>query len=60
MCIGKLPENVPHGGDFNTHRMCLKDVLPEDEIFDLQINSGDTGWFKWLFEVFNEGDSNAA
>ncbi len=51
MCSGRLPEPVPHGTDFNDSRICLRHALPNDEIFDLQINKSDTYWFKLLFEV---------
>jgi len=54
MCSGKLPEPKEHDKDFNTHRFCLKNALPNNEIFDLQINKSDAYFFKLLFEVVNE------
>lgn len=51
MCIGELPEPAPHDGDFNTHRLCLTGVFPDDKIFDLQINKSDVGWFRFLFDA---------
>lgn len=53
ICAGKLPEPEPHDGDFNTHRLCLKDALPNDEIFDLQINSGDIYHFRRVFDAID-------
>ena len=54
MCIGRLPKKVKHKGDYNTHRWCLKNVLPKNEIFDLQINKTDIYWFGLLFEFIEE------
>lgn len=51
ICGGRLPQPESHNEDFNTHRFCLVDVLPEDEIFDLQINKTDIGWFEFIFQA---------
>jgi len=43
LCSGKLPEPEEHGGDFNTHRFCMRshsDDLPE-WTFHIQINRSD-------------------
>ena len=54
MCIGGLPKKVKHNKDYNTHRWCLKNVLPNREIFDLQINKTDIYWFTLLFKAIRE------
>ena len=54
LCIGKLPKKVLHGTDYNTHRWCIKNALPNDEIFDLQINRSDVYWFELLFKFVKE------
>ena len=51
ICIGKLPEKVEHDGDYNTHRWCLANALPDNEVFDLQINKTDIFWFRLLFDA---------
>ena len=56
MCIGRLPKKVEHDKDFNTHRWCLKGVLPMHEIFDLQINKTDAFWFNLLFKIVRDGN----
>ena len=54
MCCGVLPKPESHDNDFNDKRFCLKDVLPNNEIFDLQINNTDAYWFIKLFEKAKE------
>ena len=55
MCGGQLPNPEAHDGDFNTHRFCLNGVIDDGEVFDLQINRTDAGWFLWLFNaMFSE------
>lgn len=49
MCGGRLQKPESHEDDFNTHRFCLKNVLPNNEIFDLQVNKSDLCWFSLLF-----------
>lgn len=53
ICGGDLPEHQPHdvGGPLvNTYRFCLKNVLPNKEIFDLQVNDNDLQFFRWIFD----------
>ncbi len=50
MCSGKMPKPEPHDNDFNTHRLCLKDSLPNNEIFDLQVNRTDMYHFGLIFD----------
>lgn len=57
ICGGKLPKLEPHGEGFNTHRFCLVGVLPEDEIFDLQVNKTDIGWFEFIFQAIKKDQS---
>jgi hypothetical protein len=52
ICGGELPEPEPHLGDSNTHRVCLNGVI-EGEIFDLQVNATDLGWFRWIFDALD-------
>jgi hypothetical protein len=54
MCIGKLSKPAKHNKDYNTHRLCLKGVLPNKEIFDLQINKSDAYWIRMLLNIFWE------
>jgi hypothetical protein len=53
LCGGKLPEPVEHDGDFNTHRLCINGAMPNDEVFDLQVNKGDLFWFRFIFEALD-------
>jgi len=55
MCIGELPKWVKHGKGWNTHRLCLKGVLKNKKIFDLQINKTDIYWFRLLFDAARWG-----
>ena len=56
MCAGRLPSPADHGRykGVNTHRICLRGVLPDGEIFDLQVNTGDLWWFEKLFKAIRE------
>jgi len=56
MCVGKLPKEIPHGLDKNTHRLCFKDLLPNDEIFDVQVNKGDIYWLELLIDPIKKGE----
>jgi hypothetical protein len=49
-CAGNLPQPVPHNGDFDYYRLCLNGVLPNEEVFDLQVNNTDLEWLRWLFD----------
>jgi len=49
ICGGKLPKPEPHNGDFNPYRICIK----TDEVFDLQVNDTDLGWFRWVFDALD-------
>lgn len=41
MCVGKLPEPVPHDGIDNTHRLCFDERETGHGIHDMQLNWGD-------------------
>lgn len=47
LCGGKLAVPEPHDGDWNTHRLCIK----TDGVFDLQVNTNDLDWFRWIFDA---------
>jgi hypothetical protein len=51
ICVGKLPEPIPHNNDENTHRMCLHQPVDNTDVFEWQINSSDVSWFRWLFDA---------
>ncbi len=51
MCCGQLRKPEPHDNDLNTHRFCLDTRETGHGIFDLQVNKGDSYWFKMLFET---------
>ncbi len=51
MCVGCLPKPEPHDGDFNDSRLCLNGVADNGGVFDLQINSSDVSWFRWVFNA---------
>ena len=56
---GELPEPQPHdpgGPSVNTHRLCLKDALPNNEIFDLMVHNGKiTSWMSFGTMLINQG-----
>ena len=54
ICGGHLPKPEPHGNDENIYRWCLKDALPNNEIFDLQINDTDIYAFKIMFDILQD------
>ncbi len=49
LCGGRLPKPEPHDGDENTHRLCIK----AGEVFDLQVNKTDLGYFRWIFDALD-------
>lgn len=51
ICVGHLPEPVPHDGDFNIYRWCLNGAAEDGGVFDLQINNADIGWFRISFDA---------
>lgn len=53
ICGGELPEPEPHGADENTHRFCLNCYDHSGDVFDLQVNAGDLGWFRWIFDALD-------
>lgn len=53
LCAGKLPKPLPHDGDFNTHRICLTGALPNDEVFDLQVNKSDVYHFRRILNAID-------
>lgn len=65
MCAGRRAKPGDHGQfkGVNTHRFCLRDVLPGEAIFDLSVNTGDLWWFQKLFDAIREdadGDKGSA
>ncbi len=48
ICCGELPKPEPHGDDHNTHRICW--FTGNGEVFDLQVNRGDTYHFRKIFD----------
>ena len=57
ICGGKLPAPVPHDGDKNTHRFCLRGADKDGGVFDLQVNKGDLFWFDLVFDAMREAGS---
>ncbi len=49
LCGGRLPKPVPHDGDENTHRLCIR----AGEVFDLQVNATDLGYFRWILDALD-------
>ena len=46
-----MPTPEPHDGDLNTHRLCVK---PDTGgVFDLQVNTSDLDWFRWVFDAID-------
>ncbi len=54
ICAGKLPKPEQHEGDFNTHRVCMFGVLPNLEVFDLQVNKTDLYHFERVFDAIKK------
>ena len=54
-CVGYLATAVPHDGDMNIYRLCLCGVLPNNQVFDLQINDSDIYHFRRLFDALQRG-----
>ena len=52
-CAGNLPKPVPHAGDMNIYRICIREILPNNEICDIQMNKTDLGWLRWLFDALD-------
>jgi len=50
LCGGRLPKPEPHEGDENTHRLCVNTV---GEVFDLQVNKTDLGYFRWILDALD-------
>jgi len=53
MCGGQLPKPEPHDEDFNPHRICIMNVLPCGEVFDLLVNTGDLYHFRRVFDALD-------
>jgi hypothetical protein len=53
LCAGELPKPEPHDGDENTHRFCINGAMPKAEVFDLQVNTSDLFWFRWIFSAID-------
>ena len=58
LCGGELPEPEEHDGGVNTHRFCINagcinKTVKCDGIFDLQVNSTDLQWFRWIFDALD-------
>lgn len=54
LCGGKLPDPVKHDTALNTHRVCIKDSALAGDVFDLQVNSTDLEWFRWIFDALDK------
>ncbi len=50
LCVGRLPEPIPHDGVLNDGRMCLS-PSGDDEAYDFQLNSGDAWNIKRLLSA---------
>lgn len=59
MCCGRLPipRDHPPFKACNTHRLCLRNVLPREEIFDLQVCKGDLYQFGRLFKAIRKDEA---
>jgi hypothetical protein len=56
VCGGRLPKPQPHdpgGPPANYYHFCLRDGLPGDDIFDLQVNDNDLQMFRWIFDALD-------
>lgn len=53
LCAGQLPAPIAHDGDFNTHCICITNVLPDNKAFDLQVNTGDLYHFRRIFDAID-------
>jgi len=51
LCGGSLPTPESHDGDLNTHRLCIK--TDTEGAFDLQVNTSDLDWFRWIFDAMD-------
>lgn len=56
LCSGSLPEQASHDGDWNTHRLCINEVLPKGEVFDLMINKTDAWWLSYVLSEVTGGE----
>jgi len=56
LCSGRLPEPTSHDGDWNTHRLCINGVLPNNEVFDLMINKTDAWWLSYVLSEVVGGE----
>lgn len=58
MCCGRLPKPADHPPykAVNTHRFCLRNVLPAEEVFDLQVCKGDLWQFDRLFNAIRKDE----
>ncbi len=58
LCGGKLLKPEKHEGAMNTHRFCIKTEAERnplhDNVFDLQVNSTDLDWFRWIFVALDK------
>ena len=54
LCGGRLPEPVPHAGDFNTVRICFNDDLtPDVPVMPIMFNESDLNWLRWIFDALD-------
>lgn len=53
VCGGELPAPVLHDGDVNTHRLCLREPTGQPALYDLQVNSSDLGWLRWILDALD-------
>jgi hypothetical protein len=50
ICGGELAEPEMHGGDQNTHRLCLRSDV---ETVDFHVNASDLGWLRWIMDALD-------
>ena len=57
ICCGRLPENLEHDGDLNTHRICFRGASDDGEWnFSLEVNRGDAFHLKRVCDKVMNGD----
>ncbi len=45
---------MPHDGDVNTHRLCLRLA----DVVDVQVNTTDLDWLRWIFDALDGHESS--
>jgi len=57
-CVGMLPEKMPHGGDWNDRRICLK-AFDDGDVVDLAVNKTDLNWIRLACDALDGRRSSA-